>query len=68
MRYDNANKTMSPDFLYDCHGNQAPANQVFFRCISNLKTKIKNPETNTAFITSKIRHRVHFVILMITKD
>ena len=32
-------------FLYGCHGNQAPANQVILRRNSNLENKIKNPET-----------------------
>ena len=45
VRYDNAHKTISPDFLNGYHGNQAPANQVIFRRNLNLKNKIKNPET-----------------------
>ena len=31
MRYDNAHKTMSQDFLYGYHGNQASANQVILQ-------------------------------------
>ena len=43
VRYDNAHKTVSLDFLYSCHGNQALDNQVILRHNSNLKNKIKNP-------------------------
>ena len=39
----NAHKTMKPDFLRGCHGNQEPTNQDIFNRNSNLKIDIKNP-------------------------
>ena len=43
VHHINAHKTMKPDFLCGCHGNQEPTNQGIFNSNSNLKIDIKNP-------------------------